>query len=102
MKSENRKVQNREEAETILAKMNDMIRGRNFAKVVMDKRFDQLNEKIHELGWLALVKEQKAKRTPKGLEVYVQLKLVDPDSEEAKRWCEKAQVLGDANAAALL
>ena len=84
MKSENRKVQNREEAEKILAKMNDMIRGRNFAKVIMDKRFDQLNEKIHELGWLALVKEQKAKRTPKGLEVYVQLKLVDPESEEAK------------------
>ena len=84
MKSENRKVQNREAAATILAKMNDMIRGRNFAKVVMDKRFDQLNEKIHELGWLALVKEQKAKRTAKGLEVCVQLKLVDPDSEEAQ------------------
>ena len=75
---------NKEPARRILAKMNDMVRGRNFAKVVMDKRFDQLNEKIHELGWLALVKEQKAKRTPKGLEVFVQLKLVDPDSEEAK------------------
>lgn len=84
LKSGNRKVQNREEAETILAKMNEMVRGRNFAKVVMDKRYDQLNEKIHELGWLALVKEQNAKRTPKGLEVYVQLKLVDPDSEEAR------------------
>ena len=75
---------NKEAARRILAKMNDMVRGRNFAKVIMGKRFDQLNEKIHELGWLALVKEQKAKRTPKGLEVYVQLKLVDPDSEEAK------------------
>ena len=75
---------NKEPARRILAKMNDMVRGRNFAKVVMDKRFDQLNEKIHELGWLALVKEQKAKRTPKGLEVFVQLKLVDPDSEETK------------------
>ena len=50
----------------------------------MDKQFDQLNEKIHELGWLALVKDQKAKGTAKGLEVYVQLKLVDPDSEEAR------------------
>lgn len=82
-KSENRKVQNREAAATILAKMNDMVRGRNFAKVVMDKQFDQLNEKIHELGWLALVKEQQAKRTAKGLEVYVQLKLVSPNSGEA-------------------
>ena len=84
LKSGNRKVQNRAAAETILAKMNEIVRGRNFAKVVTDKRYDQLNEKIHELGWLALVKEQKAKRTPKGLEVYVQLKLVDPDSEEAQ------------------
>ena len=74
----------REEAETILAEMNEMARGRNFAKVVMDKRFDRLNERIHGLGWLALVKEQDMKRTAKGLEVYVQLKLVDPDSEEAK------------------
>ena len=84
MKSDNRKIQTRGKAETILAKMNDMIRGRNFAKAVMDKRFDQLNEKIHELGWLALVREQELKRTLRGLEVYVQLKLVDPDSEEAK------------------
>ena len=75
---------NREEAETILAKMNEMIRGRNFAKAVMDQRFDQMNAEIHGLGWLALVKEQNMKRTAKGLEVYVQLKLVDPDSEEAK------------------
>ena len=73
-----------EAARNILAKMNEMVRGRNFAKVIMDKQFDQLNEKIHELGWLALVKDQKAKRTARGLEVYVQLKLVDPDSEEAR------------------
>ena len=75
---------NKEAAKNILEKMNAMIRGRNFAKAVMDERFDQLNEKIHELGWLALVKEQKIQRTAKGLEVYVQLKLVDPDSEEAR------------------
>ena len=80
----NGNCQNKKEAEMILAKMNDMVRGRNFAKMVMDQRFDQLNEKIHELGWLALVKEQEVKRTAKGLEVYVQLKLVDPDSDEAK------------------
>ena len=82
--SKNGNERNREEAETILAKMNEMIRGRNFAKAVMDQRFDQLNGEIHSLGWLALVKEQDMKRTAKGLEVYVQLKLVDPDSEEAK------------------
>ena len=75
---------NKEAAEMILAKMNDMVRGRNFVKVVMDQRFDQLNEKIHGLGWLALVKEQKVKRTASGRELYVQLKLVDPDSEEAR------------------
>ena len=36
---------NQEAARNILAKMNEMVRGRNFAKVVMDKQFDQLNEK---------------------------------------------------------
>lgn len=82
--NKNENSRNKEAAKNVLGKMNDMIRGRNFAKAVMDERFDQLNEKIHELGWLALVKDQKLKRTPKGLEVYVQLKLVDPDSEEAK------------------
>lgn len=84
LKAENRKVQNREAAEMILAKMNDMVCGRNFAKVVMDKPFDQLNEKIHELGWLALIKEQKIETTMKGRELRVQLKLVDPDSDEAQ------------------
>ena len=82
MEKNNHRTKN--EAERILAKMNDMVRGRNFAKMVMDQRFDQLNEKIHELGWLALVREQELKRTLRGLEVYVQLKLVDPDSDEAK------------------
>jgi len=82
METNNHRTKN--EAEMILAKMNDMVRGRNFAKMVMDQRFDQLNEKIHELGWLALVKKQELKRTARGLEVYVQLKLVDPDSDEAK------------------
>ena len=76
----NENGRNREEAELILAKMNDMVRGRNFAKVIMDNQFDQLNEKIHELGWLALVKEQSLENH----ELHVQLKLVDPDSEEAR------------------
>ena len=70
----------REEAEMILAKMNDMAHGRNFAKVIMDDQFDQLNEKIHELGWLALVQELNLENH----ELHVQLKLVDPDSEEAR------------------
>ena len=76
----NENGRNREEAEMILAKMNDMVRGRNFAKVIMDERFDQLNEQIHALGWLALVKEQDFEDN----EFHVQLKLVDPDSEEAR------------------
>ena len=52
----------------------------NIAKVIMDNQFDQLNEKIHELGWLALVKEQSLENH----ELHVQLKLVDPDSEKAR------------------
>ena len=76
----NENGRNREEAEMILSKMNDMAHGRNFAKVIMDNQFDQLNEKIHELGWLALVKEQNLENH----ELHVQFKLVDPDSEEAR------------------
>ena len=70
----------REAAETILAKMNDMVRGRNFAKVVMDERFEKLQSKLNGLGWFGLVRKQNVK----GREIRVQLELVDPDSKRAR------------------
>ena len=71
----------REQAEAILARMNDMLRDRSFFKVHVEKKFNQLNERLHALGWLGFIKEF----TRKGGKYYAQLKLVDPDSEEARR-----------------
>ena len=71
----------RDQAEVILAQMNNMLRDRPFFQVSADKRFDQLNERLHDLGWLGLVKVLKRKSDG----YYAQLKLVDPSSEEAKR-----------------
>ena len=70
----------RKRAEAILAEMNDMVRNRNIAKFVGDNRFERLKEELYGLGWLALVKTLKFK----GREMYVQLKLVDLDSKEAR------------------
>ena len=63
------------------ARMNDMLRVRSFFEVHVEKKFNQLNERLHALGWLGLIKMF----TRKGGKYYAQLKLVDPDSEEA-RW----------------
>ena len=71
----------REKAEAILAEMNDMLRDRPFFEVYDEKRFDRLNERLHELGWLGLIK----KFTRKDGKYYAQLKLVDPNSQEAQR-----------------
>ena len=71
----------REQAEGILARMNDMLRVRSFFEVHVEKKFNQLNERLHALGWLGLIKMF----TRKGGKYYAQLKLVDPDSEEARR-----------------
>ena len=78
------KDRNKDEARTVLAKMNDLIRGRDFAKMVMDERFEELRCKIIRLGWLALCKSLKIKEVAGKREMRVHLKLVDLDSKEAK------------------
>ena len=78
-----RKVNNKEtqeEAQAVLAEMNDMIRGKDFAKMVIDERFERFQAKLGELGWLGLVRKQEVK----GREIRVQLELVDPDSKRAR------------------
>ena len=77
---------NKDEARTVLAKMNDLIRGRDFAKMVMDGQFEELRCKIIRLGWLALCKSLKIKEVAGKREMRAQLKLADPDSEEAKAY----------------
>ena len=71
---------NREKAEAVLDKMNNLIRGKSFTKMAVDARFERLQEELINLGWLAFVK----KLDFKGGEMRAQLKLVDPDSEEAR------------------
>ena len=71
----------REKAEKVLARMNNMLRDRSFFDVHIEKPFDRLNERLHSLGWLGLID----KVTKKDGKYYVQLKLVDPDSDEARR-----------------
>ena len=71
----------RDKAEKVLARMNDMLRDRSFFDVHIEKPFDRLNERLHSLGWLGLID----KVTQKDGKYYVQLKLVDPDSDEARR-----------------
>ena len=73
---------NREKAEAVLDKMNNLIRGKSFTKMVVDERFERLQEELSELGWLGFVKTLDFKRG----EMYAQLKLVDPDSKEARMY----------------
>ena len=78
VKVDNKETQ--EEARAVLAEMNDMIRGKDFAKMVMDERFERLQARLNGLGWLGLVRKQEVK----GREIRVQLELVDPDSKRAR------------------
>ena len=71
---------NRAKAEAVLDKMNNLIRGKSFTKMVVDERFERLQEELDELGWLGFVKTLDFKER----EMRVQLRLVDPDSEEAR------------------
>ena len=61
-------------AEAILSEMTEMLRCKQTEKVLGGDKFWELNEKIHELGWLALFSKGKLNA----------LKLVDPDSEEGR------------------
>ena len=74
----------KKEAEKILAKINDLARGRDYAKLVKEGKIDQMCKEVGELGWMVLTKSLKVKEIGGKREMYVQLKLVDPDSEEAK------------------
>lgn len=86
MMTKDERQRNRGAAEKILAKMNEMARGRDFAKLVKEGRIDQLNCEIGRLGWLVLTKSLKVKKVSGKMELRLQLKLVDPDSEEAKAY----------------
>lgn len=41
---------NREKAEAVLDKMNNLIRGKSFTKMAVDARFERLQEELINLG----------------------------------------------------
>ena len=53
------RLRNRGAAERLLEKMNDMIRGQSYAKMVKEGRIDQLHCEIVRLGWMVLTKSLK-------------------------------------------
>ena len=69
----------RGKAEGILSRMNGMLQ-RPFFEVCADKRYDKLNDELHVLGWLGMIKTF----TRRGGKFYAQLKLIDPTSKEAQ------------------
>ena len=89
MKEKNNKMDisaTKKEAEKILAELNERIRGKNFATACTRDWFCELNGRIHALGWLTLIKTLETKETTGEKGIHCQLKLVDPDSEEAKEF----------------
>ena len=76
----------RKEAEKILAKMNAMVRGKDYGKMVKEGKIDQMCKEVAALGWMVLTKSLKVKEVAGKREMRVQMKLVDPDSEEAKMY----------------
>ena len=74
--------QTKEEARVVLAKMNAMLREMPISEAVKDKRYSELENKLASLGWLGLCVEDTFTIKEDG--PWTQLRLVDPDSEEAR------------------
>ncbi len=72
----------KEEARVVLAKMNAMLRKMPISEAVKKESFERLQNSLHSLGWLGLCDEKTF--TVKPGACWTQLKLVDPDSEEAR------------------
>lgn len=77
-------TETKKEAEKILSRMNDMVRGRDYVKLLVKGRLDRMCREVRELGWLALIGSLKVKDVGGKRETRVQFKLVNPDSREAR------------------
>ena len=75
-------IETKKEAEAILTKMNDILHNMPFVAAIKakDRKFMQLQDKLYDLGWLGLCKTQPGRENGG----YVQLKLVNRDSKEAR------------------
>ena len=70
------------EALDVLAKMNAMLRKMPTSEAVKNKQFEELQDKLNSLGWLGLCDESTFSVKADGC--WTQLKLVDPESDEAR------------------
>ena len=74
--------QTKAEALDVLAKMNAMLRKMPTSEAVKKDRFERLMNKLNSLGWLGLCDESTFSVKADGC--WTQLKLVDPNSDEAR------------------
>ena len=74
--------QTKEEARAVLAKMNAILRKIPISEAVKKGSFERLQDRLTSLGWLGLCDEKTFAVKSGGC--WTQLRLVDPDSEEAR------------------
>lgn len=65
-------------AKEIFAEMKEMVRGRDFAKVSREARFERLQGRLRQVGKLALLEDLNIKDG----RMIVHLKMVDVDDSE--------------------
>ena len=75
--------QTKADAKDVLAEMNAMLRKMPISKAVKKERFEQLQNRLNSLGWLGLCDEPPFSVKDDGC--WTQLKLVDPESDEARQ-----------------
>ena len=76
------RTQAKREALGVLAEMNAMLRKMPISEAFKRKRFGRLGERLSSLGWLGLCDERTFVVKSDGC--WTRLKLVDPESDEAR------------------
>ncbi len=74
--------QTKEEARAVLAKMNTMLHKMPISEAIKKEPFERLQDRLTSLGWLGLCDEKTFAVKSGGC--WTQLRLVDPDSDEAR------------------
>ncbi len=74
--------QTKGEALGVLAEMNAILRKMPISEAVKKKRFGHLQDRLNSLGWLGFCDERTFAVKSDGC--WTQLKLVDPNSDEAR------------------
>ena len=74
--------QTKDDALGVIAKMNAMLRKMPISEAIKKKSFERLQNRLSSLGWLGLSNEKTFAVRSGGC--WTRLRLVDPDSEEAR------------------